>query len=274
LNEELKPIQEHCPELSPDIVGVIGRALEKEPDDRYHEMAEVLADLQGEQRDISSTIQSAGKVKKAKISQRGIVLAGAVAVLALIAVFLIHRLQMESVPIMPVTHKQITFAGNVSISPTFDDLSPLSPDGQFLAYSLPKDSSHSVMVQDLSGGQPIEVYRGIESLFCLRWSPDGSRLLLSIIPNAETGSGRHDLIIIPRLGGKAQTLPFWGYTTWSPDGTQIAATLQPLKSITFYNTTTGDSTHIIRLHDFQWFYDFDWAPVGDRIVFLASVEQQ
>jgi len=267
MHEEPEPLARYKAGISDGLQRIIDKALDKEKETRYQSISDLLADLKREKRDSSAAIKPVGKLRKAILGQRSFTLASLL-LIAFIAIFAIDRLQMQSGSSFSVTHKQITFVGNIPMSTELDDLSAISPDGQFLAYPLPKDSTHSVMVQDLSGGQPVEVYRGFESLLSLRWSPDGSRLLLF---GAEKGALRQ--LIIPRFGGKPQTLPRIGYACWSPDGAQLAGTLQSRQSITFYNATTGDSTNIIRLHGFSWFLDIDWAPVGDRIAFATSDEQ-
>lgn len=145
---------------------------------------------------------------------------------------------------VPPSYKQMTFTGNAT-SPA------LSPDGTFIAYV----TGEKVMVQDVAGGQPIEVFQGTARR--LRWSPDGSELMVM------TGS---EAFLVPRLGGSPRRLRGVGFACWSPDGSHIAQV--GLKKIFFLNKLTGERRSINLQGSFESIADLDWSP-SDSLLFLT-----
>ena len=71
-------------------------------------------------------------------------------------------------------HRQVTFAGKEG-APT------ISADGRRIAYVSDENPERKVMVQELSGGQPIAVFSAPE-VGHLSWSPDGSNIPPGISP--------------------------------------------------------------------------------------------
>ena len=57
LDEEPDPIQQHCPGISSELLHVLNRTLEKDPENRYQSMKDVLIDLKRVQRDSDKTQQ-------------------------------------------------------------------------------------------------------------------------------------------------------------------------------------------------------------------------
>jgi len=164
---------------------------------------------------------------------------------------------------MLVTHTQLTFTGKAFL-PT------ISPDGQYIAYFYDEGKDNAkIMVQDIKGGQPLEIFSGIESphAFWLRWSPEGSELLLSCIVN-----GSFNIYILPRLGGNARRLPDQYSSCWSPDGSKIASISLDNKHIIFTNKNSGDTTSISIIGDSLWANDIDWSPDGQRLLFSSEAE--
>ncbi len=254
---------------------IVARALDKYVEARYQHVDELLADLRGEGKSGSQIVAPIG-IKKGK-PKRAMLVIATFAVVAIVAT-IVTIILLQKQPATPVAaqHRQVTFDGNVYISTRecFVNFSAISPDGQFVAYVIPKDSLYGVMVRDLSGGQPIEIFSGFELPRFLHWSPDGYELLLSaIMPNDEKVPPGHNYII-PRFGGKPQILPPTGYACWSPDGSQIAGTWVDLQPITFFDTSTGDTLDQVQVHGSKFFMNIDWSPIGNRLVFLTTDGQR
>jgi Tol biopolymer transport system component len=231
----------------------------------------------------SSVIQKPVYVKKRKhrFSFLSII---ALTVFAIIVIIFTGYLLFENpTRYLPPRHQQVTFNGNIYMARfgTGDvDVSAISPDGQFLAYVVKQKDTYSIMVRDLTGSQPIEIYGGFESLDKISWSPDGTRILFhGYMVNKENEPFGQNYIL-PRFGGKSQNLPPSAYVAWSPDGTQFAGTWtagpwteKKFHPLYFFNAATGDTVNEIRLHGFQRFVALDWSPPRDRIVFLTADEK-
>ncbi len=273
MNEDPEPLARYKTGVSEGLQRIIDKALDKDRETRYQHVDELLSDLKREKKS-SSEITTSTQVKKRKLKPAIVVTAALAIVAVLVAFIVINTVQKQTEKPTPPRHNQLTFSGNVHLSTETGparDLSTISPDGQFIAYVVPKGGEKSIMVQDISGGQPLQVFYGkIDVGWYLRWSPDGSELMISCATEKTEGN-----FIIPRLGGNAQRITFYPYFCWSPDGSQIAGASQNSKSITFIDKTTGDSASAIELQgDFEWFWEIDWSPVGNRLAFLTFDEKE
>src|SRR4029077_7688909 len=93
-----------------------------------------------------------------------------------------------------------------------------SPDGGFLAYSSDRGGKFDIWVQQVSGGDPVQVTRGPGH----NWQPDWSHDGKSIVYRSEGDGG--GLFIMPALGGaglERKISSFGYYPRWSPDNSQI-----------------------------------------------------
>jgi DNA-binding winged helix-turn-helix (wHTH) protein len=113
-------------------------------------------------------------------------------------------------PALAPAHRQITFSGKEG-DPT------LSPDGRRIAYVSYEAPEKRVIVQELAGGSPLPVFTAPE-VGHLRWSPDGSELMVWA-----RGSGNDGIYVMPQLGGTSRRIKAGQFTAcWSPDGSTIA----------------------------------------------------
>src|SRR5215469_1449881 len=93
-----------------------------------------------------------------------------------------------------------------------------SPDGRFIAYSSNRDGKFDIWVQQVSGGDPVQVTHGQGQNWQPDWSPDGK-----YIAYRSEGSGG-GIFIIPALGGTAlqrKVSSFGYYPRWSPDASRV-----------------------------------------------------
>jgi len=93
-----------------------------------------------------------------------------------------------------------------------------SPDGRFIAYASDRGGKYDIWVQQISGGDAIQVTKGPAQNWQPDWSPDGK----SIAYRSEEGEG--GIYITPALGGVGQQrkiAAFGYYPRWSPDGLQV-----------------------------------------------------
>jgi Tol biopolymer transport system component/DNA-binding winged helix-turn-helix (wHTH) protein len=156
------------------------------------------------------------------------------------------------------SHRQVTFSGREG-SPT------LSSDGGYIAYVSDEKPERKLMVQQLVKGQPRAVFNAPE-VGHLRWSPDGSELLLWA-----RGSGRNGVYIIPRLGGAPRQV-FAGQfvACWSPTAAMIAVASYMGGKIWMVDTL-GRAQRTISLQEVDWsIWAIDWSAARDLLVFVSS----
>ncbi len=159
-------------------------------------------------------------------------------------------------------HRQVTFTGQEG-SPT------VSPDGRRIAYVSDRSPEKKLIVQELAGGQPIEIF-GAPEVNYLRWSPDGSELLFWA-----RGAGRNGIYVVPQLGGRprliATGLVF--LSCWSPDGSMIAVAGALDNKIRIFDAH-GQEQRALTLQGDHWsIWDLDWSAAGDRLLFVSSDRQ-
>jgi DNA-binding winged helix-turn-helix (wHTH) protein len=93
-----------------------------------------------------------------------------------------------------------------------------SPDGRYIAYSSDRGGKFDIWVQQLSGGDPVQITKGSANNWQPDWSPDGKYIAY----RSEEGDG--GLYIVPALGGtglERKIASFGYYPRWSPDSSSI-----------------------------------------------------
>jgi len=155
-------------------------------------------------------------------------------------------------------HRQVSSRGKES-APT------LSPDGRRIAYVSDETPEKRLMVQELAGGQPLAVLTAPE-LGHLRWSPDGSELILWA-----RGSGKDGVYIMPQLGGTPRRIAGGQYIAcWSPDGSTIAVANFFTGTIWFLNKH-GQQQRTVSLQGAHWsIWDIDWSAANGLLTFVSS----
>ncbi|MDZ7342918.1 MAG: protein kinase [candidate division KSB1 bacterium] len=267
VNEEPDPVSEVRADVPPELEALIHKALEKDVDHRYQRVAEMLLDLKRIQKTYESsslTLTSArrgfrtGSVPTKKlrfligkrIRPKNFAVAALIVLGILMGLLLIDRVQRKQVVPSVAKHRQITFTGNAHYP-------AISPDGQFIAYV---EAEKKLLLQDLSGGQLLELYQATE-ISAPQWTPDGSEILFGAI---EGDSSR--ALLIPRLGGRPRSARR-GYM--SPDGVLIASIGTGGKKIVLTNNLTGEQKEI-PVSGFEWLTEIDWSPKGELILILTQ----
>jgi DNA-binding winged helix-turn-helix (wHTH) protein len=87
------------------------------------------------------------------------------------------------------TLTRITFDDGLQSEPTW------SPDGRYIAYSSHRGGKFDIWVQQVSGGDPIQITKGPGHHWQPDWSPDGK----NIVYRSEEGAG--GIYVVPALGG-------------------------------------------------------------------------
>jgi Tol biopolymer transport system component len=255
------------PAMPREFARVVNRCLAKETDRRYQTAVDLRNELEELRTDLElgvvrppatrAVIRTSLKrpVRAASIWTVVALLIGAV----LVFVFRRDVLHRDTSPPLPPVRRQITFAGDASSA-------AISRDGKFLAYITDRKK---LMVQELSGGQALQVFEG-ENLFAPVWSNDGSELLISNYDTPSPGEVR----IVPRLGGPTRSVSRgFQRMSWSPDNTRFAGIDPWLKQIFVVDKKKGGVTTIPIAGSFMNLNAVDWSPAGDWLLFQTSDEK-
>jgi Tol biopolymer transport system component len=220
------------PAVSDDLVRVIDKCLEKDPDMRYQSARDLRTDLKRLRRDTTSGKTAVHRVARPE-GRRGKARAWAVAgaLLAVVAVgaWLWSSRGKEAAPEapgQPVKITPFTTDGGQKGNPA------LSPDGEKLAYDwiAPGDRHRHIYVKALGvGTKPLRVTEGAVDSLAPVWSPDERQI--AFVRVSDHGSA---VYTVPSLGGQERKLidvrgPTWAWQTylipslsWSPDGEWLA----------------------------------------------------
>ena len=263
LEAQPRPLLELAPHLPADLDRIVRRCVQKDPADRYHDTRDLVLDLKELQQAVASgtTTRAAIPSPRSRRGQAFRVALGIVAVAAAaVAAFVFWP--RADIPAAQVTHQQITFTGDVS-APT------VSPDGKFVAYvSGLLGAEQKVVVQELTGGRPLEIFKGGNIQNNLVWSPDGSELAFSGATSIGVFGARG--FVVPRLGGQPRTIPTLGFVSWSPEGNRLATVATASKEILIVNTSTGQTTRLPLGGSYAFVYGVDWSPAGPLLTFTTA----
>src|SRR5215469_1124579 len=233
---------------------VIKTCLAVEPDQRFQSALDVKRIL-GWAGDLSAAAWSDNlpAMRSPKLRSRFVWIAAAV-LMVVVATFL-YVLRASPPPPQPM-QQQITFVGDATYP-------AISPDGKLVVYVTGRrGQGQKLMLQDLKGGQAIEIFKDASFLGLPRWSPDGSEIAVS---------DRGRLLLIPRFGGASRHIGEEPYMCWSQDGRHLAVASQNERGFRVIDNATG-RVMAIPLTGFQWLHDLDWSPVSNLVAVLTQLD--
>jgi Tol biopolymer transport system component/predicted Ser/Thr protein kinase len=226
-------------DIDPEINRIVMKCLEKDRDERYQSMRDVLVDLRHHDRDSGDRIAVRPSLSAERKSSREgkltpILLAiAAICMVALLAVIWIYVIDRE-----PAQERRGQgMLSKLTSKPGLEDEPTWSPDGKFIAYTTDERGNLDIVVQPVGGGQEIRVADSPADEAQPAWSPDGGKLAFVSARDHEgrlsialgmsrlqwymNGKGG-DIFLVPALGGTPVKLVENGYyPAWSPDGKQI-----------------------------------------------------
>jgi Tol biopolymer transport system component len=176
--------------------GVVEKALERDPADRYQSMREMVVDLRRLVRltEDSSSV-TAGPVGRVDRRGRLWIGAGAGAAALVAAGMMLFR---SRTPVAPprLEYTQLTNFADSATSPA------LSPDGRMLAFIRGEStfiSPGQIYVKLLPNGEPVQLTHDDRKKMGPRFSPDGARITYTADLQKEYG---WDTWVVPVLGGQ------------------------------------------------------------------------
>jgi Tol biopolymer transport system component/DNA-binding winged helix-turn-helix (wHTH) protein len=180
--------------------------------------------------------------------------------LAAVGFFIYRRLQSPAL-LAQRTLTRLTLDDGLQIGATW------SPDGRFIAYSSNRGGKFDIWVQQISGGDPVQITKGPGHNWQPDWSPDGN----FIAYRSENGEG--GLFVVPALGGEGlerRIASFGYYPRWSPDSSQILfqTTRLTVANRFYIANLTGNPPHEVLqglFPDSVASVSAAWHPDGKRI---------
>jgi serine/threonine protein kinase len=205
LDEEPEPVQKFIPGVSSELIHIINRILEKDPENRYQSMKDVLIDLKRVKRDTEKTVTPIQKatfqeertnVFRNKFKKYGLFSFVSIpVVIVIILVFFIIRQNQNQIESM--NEIQVTNDPGDKIDPA------LSPAGDKIAYSWKKANQehYHIYVKLIGEEEPAQLTESPGSDYSPRWSPDGSHIAFKRFYNKQNSIYR-----IPVIGGSERYL--------------------------------------------------------------------
>ncbi len=191
---------------------VVRRCLAKDPAARWPSMAAVKHELETVRTSVVS-------IRRRAIGRWAAALSAAVLLAGVIgfgwwrltsAVARPRTLQSDSVSTVHRKLTQLTLDDGLQTDAAF------SPDGRLIAYASDKNGNFDIWVQQLSGGDPVQVTKSPANDSEPAWSPDGSTIAFR---SERDGGG---VYVVPALGGTERRVADIGqHPWWSLDGREI-----------------------------------------------------
>ena len=204
----------------PELQRIVGKCLDRDPDDRYQSLKETAIDLRGLLRHLESgSAMRAETPRAASGSRRWLPLAGAAVLLALavgiVGWTLAGSRRPANVASAEIKLERVTASGDlIHVA--------LSPDGKYLAYTDNPGGRQSLWVRQVDGTNPLELIAPrTVGYWGLDFAPDGASIFYAVKSQEDLGGTVYQ---IPFLGGPSRKVltSIDSAPAVSPDGKQVA----------------------------------------------------
>jgi serine/threonine protein kinase len=254
LNEEPEPLRNIRKDLPVGLEHVVGKALRKDIEDRYHDTGGIIEDLEsGGRKDVGEGSPRSSSIAKWAFAAI-VIIAAAVVIVKLLSGDRGWRYPD------PVS-RQFTFTGRAT-EPS------ISPDGNYVAYSTGAGTPEgAIFIKDIESGSKVRIL-STPFAFNIQWSPDGSRLLYGEF-RSEDDSG---VYLLPRLGGNPRKLLSfpWHFVSWAPDGDRFLFSQTGMRNLFILDVNSGDTISVALDRDIGEIEDIDWSPSGEEILLQGN----
>ena len=283
LKDKPVPMATHDKAVPPEFEDLIHRCLEKDPDRRWQSALDVRNELEIIKQRLENPPPATAEASSTSGVQEGVkgrmgwmvatcIFALATGVLAVLLLGSSGGGEGTPAEVSPVTKEIWTF-DCLTTDPGREDHPTLSPDGDFIAFSMRSSETAdqtSIYLLGVGGNRPIELTAdmpGFES--SPRFSPDGKQIAFRSGRIGEDG----DIHVMRTTGDLRRPVGVNGFAPdWSPDGKKLVYStvgyLQP------HGRPTAGALRIIDLEsgDDREIYPGDavdprWSPNGEWILF-------
>lgn len=302
VNEEPHPLTRHLPEAPSELVHVVNRALEKDPEDRYqtvHDMVIDLRRLKKESTKVSRTmpvpvalasstsVPEAPPVAKPESLPGGyskkkvwVGLGVATIVLGLGAYLFLSK--RPEPPQQAILNPNMTFRV-LQIPFTQVNYPGLSPDGNWVAFpAVDANGRWDVYFMNTAGGEPRRITND-SSVFTQEAdiSPDGSQITYD---RFDAKSQKINAFVVSSLGGLSRSVGDGGFTPrWRPDGQRVgylkisgrvSGSTSGKQEIWSVRPDGSDNKReFVDSLSVGGRYSLSWSPDGGSIVWIRSYSE-
>ena len=286
LNEAPEPIQKYVPDISSELVHIVDRALDKDPEDRYQSAHDMVIDLRRLKKQTTRVVRrpesGAGtgpigptpeaKPKRTIPFRRTGIAAACVLAVVVGALLLLSRgtPKLNRSPIvrtLEIPFSQIDYPG-------------ISADGNWIAFAA-RDASNewSIYFMNVAKGEPRRLTtEPFQAVGYAEISPDGSEVLYDRTPPGMPNG----IYIVSSLGGTGRRIAEPGTgARWRPDGKLIGYVQSGGPFIVtktgkreFWTVRPdGSESRLIFVDSTSYRagnFCFDWSPDGKSVAWLRS----
>jgi hypothetical protein len=241
---------------------MIQRCLEKDPARRYQSVADLHADLDELQQEMTSGVHTLPAMPKG-VGRRPYVLAAA-AIVAAASVALYWGMSDAEAPAAfgEAEFTQLTDAAGQELFPS------LSPDGRTIVYASAASGNYDIYSQRVGGQNPLNLTKNSPADETHpAYSADGERIAFR---SERNGGG---IYLAGATGESVRRVTNFGYhPAWSPDGTQLAVVTQSVTDPGLRFTSSELWIVTIASGERRLLTDADaaqpgWSPSGRRVVY-------
>jgi len=249
-------------DIPPKLGIIIERCLEKDRENRFSDMSElvdalnsVLLEISGLESSHSSLVAS--PLSKQKRTKMSYIWAVAIVVAIIVVTYFLVHLYKDS---RMRGQMKIGRATQLTHSPGLEIDAVISPDGTMIAYAAGVEGEMDIYIRQISGGRAIPLTSDFPGNHRWpKWSPDGKQI-------AFQSSG--NIFIIPALGGPPR-LKVRGVTNpsiaWSPGGKTLAYVSS--NRIHIQSLDGSSSTELLEAYDP---HSLNFSPDGAFLVYVSG----
>ena len=288
INEDPENIQKLVPEASPELSFLLKTALEKNPEDRYQHMSDVIRDLRrlkkqssrvnrpafsGEYQQLSKDKERSSEGRENIVepkSRKNVFLYGGIGVVLVVIALISYRLffygSNDTLPFSTMKLTRLTTDGKAS------DVA-ISSDGRYVAYVRSEKEKNNLWLRQVATTSNAPITQPTEdNIGGMTFSPNGDFLYYLV---NKQGTNKFDLYQISVLGGNQRMIMphVDSHIAFSPDGKRFAFLSDSSETQTSLNMSDADGTNgsvLLRRKAPAHFDDLSWSHDGKYIALIEG----